>query len=145
MQKAERKKIMNKKRIFALVMVMTLVLTSTVFAFAEVQPRDTATVEFITNRTSRTSAQATVDVNFTQEVDRFTIAIYLQKKVDGAWVNDTGNADYAFYDSGTDSYDYTVGIVYTDLVANVNYRVKCISRDYIGSSSYEFTSYSNQF
>ena len=70
---------MNKKRIFALVMVLTLVLSSTVFAFAEVQPRDTATVEFITNRTSRTSAQATVDVNFTQEVDRFTIAIYLQK------------------------------------------------------------------
>lgn len=136
---------MNKKRIFALVMVLTLVLSSTVFAFAEVQPRDTGTIIFATNRTSRTTAQATIDVNFTTEVDRYTIAIYLQKKVNGEWVNDTGNEDYAFYDSGTDSYDYTVDRYYTNLTSGGIYRLKCISRDYIGSSSYEFTSYSNQF
>ena len=136
---------MNKKRIFALVMVLTLVLSSTVFAFAEVQPRETMGITFMTNRTSRTTAQATIDVNFTQEVDRYTIAIYLQKKINGVWVNDTTNPDYAFYDSGTVSYDYTVSRRYTDLVENVNYRLKCTSRDYIGSDSYEFTAYSNQF
>lgn len=145
MQKAERKKIMNKKRIFALVMVLTLVLSSTVFAFAEVQPRDTAAISFNTVRTSRNTAEASVTVDFMGEVDRYTIAIYLQKKVDGIWVNDTNNEDYAFYDSGTNSYDYTFDYIYDDLVTGAIYRLKCTSRDYIGSSSYEFTAYSNQF
>lgn len=145
MQKAERKKIMNKKRIFALVMVLTLVLTSTVFAFAEVQPKNTATVIFSIQRVSRTTAEATIDVNFTTEVDRYTIAIYLQKKENGEWVNDTTNEDYAFYDSGTTDYDYMFNYIYSNLISGVNYRLKCVSRDYIGSSSYTTTTYSNQF
>lgn len=145
MQKAERKKIMNKKRIFALVMVLTLVLSSTVFAFAEVQPRDTAGVYFSINRVSRTTAEADIDVTFDRIVDRYTIAIYLQKKVDGSWVNDTTNEDYAIYKSGTTDFDFTYAHIYSDLTAGVNYRLKCVSRDYIGSNSYEFTAYSNQF
>ena len=145
MQKAERKKIMNKKRIFALVMVLTLVLSSTVFAFAEVQPRDTATVIFSTNRVSRTEAEVTIDVNFVSLVDRYTIAIYLQKKVDGQWENDTSNDDYAIYESGTSDYDYFFSHLYSDLEAGEIYRLKCVSRDYIGSSSYTTTTYSNQF
>lgn len=145
MQKAERKKIMNKKRIFAMVMVLTLVLSSTVFAFAEVQPRDTATVTYSVARLSRTSAETIIDINFVTEVDRYTIAIYLQKKVDGSWVNDTTNVDYAIYDSGTESYDCTWSHVYTSLSSGVNYRVKCVCTDYIGSSSYKTTTYSNQF
>ena len=145
MQKAERKKIMNKKRIFALVMVLTLVLSSTVFAFAEVQPRDTGSVIYTISRVSRTRAEATIDINFSTEVDRYTVAIYLQKKVDGEWQNDTENEDYAFYDSGTDSFDYTVDYIYSHLEAGEIYRLKCISRDYIGSSSYAATTYSNQF
>lgn len=145
MQKAERKKIMNKKRIFALVMVLTLVLTSTVFAFAEVQPRETAMVSFNIDRTSRTTAEASVTVNFSYDVNRYTIAMYLQKKVDGVWVNDTTNEDYAIYDSGTDAFYYAFDYIYDDLSSGVNYRLKCISRDYVGSSSYEFTAYSNQF
>jgi len=136
---------MTKKRIFALSMVLLLILSSTVLAYAEVQPRDTATVVFTTNRISRTTAQATVDVNFSSEVNRYTIAIYLQKKVNGVWINDTSNEDYAFYDSGTDSYDYIVSLIYSDLTSGEIYRLKCVSRDYIGSSSYEFTGYSNQF
>lgn len=145
MQKAERKKIMNKKRIFALVMVLTLVLTSTVFAFAEVQPRDTGVVIYTIDRVSRTCAEATVDVTFVSDVDRYTIAIYLQKKVDGSWVNDTTNPDYAFYDSGTEAFDYVVDLIYSNLAAGEIYRLKCVSRDYVGSSSYTTTTYSNQF
>ncbi len=145
MQKAERKKIMNKKRIFALVMVLTLVLTSTVFAFAEVQPKNTGMVVFDINRVSRTSAEAVVDITFTAEVDRFTVAVYLQKKVDGSWVNDTENDDYAVYESGTDDFDYMFSHVYSNLESGAIYRLKCVSRDYIGSSSYTTTTYSNQF
>ncbi len=136
---------MNKKRILALSMVLILILSSTVLAYAEVQPRDTASVSYTIERTSRTTAEATIDLNFTREVDRFTVAVYLQKKVNGTWVNDTGNADYAYYDSGTTAYGYMFDCIYTDLVSGVNYRLKCVSRDYIGSSSYELTTYSNQF
>lgn len=145
MQKAERKKIMNKKRIFALVMVLTLVLTSTVFAFAEVQPRETGLITFSASRISRTRAEATIDITFVSDVDRYTVAIYLQKKENGSWVNDTTNPDYVFYDSGTDASDYTVDRIYSNLTSGEIYRIKCISRDYIGSNSYEFTAYSNQF
>ena len=145
MQKAERKKIMNKKRIFALVMVLTLVLTSTVFAFAEVQPRDTGSVVFSIDRVSRTNAEAVVDITFVTKVDRYTVAVYLQKKVDGSWINDTTNEDYAIYESGTSDFDHLFSHLYTDLTSGVNYRLKCTITDYIGSSSYTFTAYSNQF
>ena len=136
---------MNKKRIFALVMVLTLVLSSTVFAFAEVQPRETGSVSFTTNRTSRTTAEVVIDITFSSQVDRYTVAIYLQKKVDGTWVDDTANEDYAFYESGTNSFDHLFSHRYTDLVSGTNYRLKCVSRDYIGSSSFTATTYSNQF
>lgn len=126
-------------------MVLTLVLSSTVFAFAEVQPRDTATVIFSIDRVSRTTARASIDVNFTKQVDRYTIAVYLQKKEDGVWVNDTTNEDYAIYDSGTNSYDYSFDNIYDNLVSGVNYRLKCVSTDYNGSNSSSFTGYSNQF
>lgn len=136
---------MNKKRIFALVMVLTLVLSSTVFAFAEVQPRDTDMVYYSIERISRTSAEALVDVTFSMNINRYTIAIYLQKNVNGEWINDTTNEDYVFYDSGNDGSDYTFTHVYTHLTSGVNYRLKCTSTDYIGSTSHVTTTYSNQF
>lgn len=136
---------MTKKRIFALSMILILILSSTVLAYAEVQPRDTGTAAFSIERVSRTSAIATVDITFDRIVDRYTIAIYLQKKVDGTWVNDTSNPDYAFYDSGTNDYDYVTDLEYLNLTSGVNYRLKCVSRDYNGTSSYTFTGYSNQF
>ena len=145
MQKAERKKIMNKKRIFALVMVLTLVLTSTVFAFAEVQPRDTASVYFDIDRVSRTSAEATAIITFAGFVDLYNVKIYLQKKVDDSWVADANNPDYFFGFSGEDRYSCSFNHVYTDLESGTIYRLKCVSTDYIDGNSYSTTTYSNQF
>lgn len=126
-------------------MILILILSSTVLAYAEVQPRDTAMVTFYIDRVSRTSAEATIDVAFDTDVSRYTIAVYLQKKVNGSWVNDTTNPDYAIYESGTYDNDHLFGYTYTSLTSDVIYRLKCVSTDYIGSSSYTTTTYSNQF
>ncbi len=136
---------MTKKRILALSLILILILSSTVFAYAEVQPRDTGVVSFTTDRISRTSAEAVISITFSTKVDRYTVAVYLQKKVNGSWVNDTTNDDYAIYESGTSAYDHIFANLYSDLSEGVNYRLKCVSTDYIGSSSYTFTAYSNQF
>ena len=134
-----------KKRMLALAMILILVLTSTVFAYAEVEPRNTALVTYDISRISRTSATATVDVTFSTIVDRYDVKIYLQKKIDGQWVLDTDNVDYAYYNSGTNSFEFIFNHIYTDLEAGVNYRLRCVSRDYIGNNLNTFTTYSNQF
>ena len=134
-----------KKRMLALAMVLILVLTSTVFAYAEVEQRDTNVVYFAIDRISRTSATATVDVTFSTDVDRYNVTIYLQKKVDDRWVSDVTNPDYVFSKSGTNDFQYIFNHVYTTLTSGVNYRLKCVSTDTVGSNSYTFTSYSNQF
>ncbi len=134
-----------KKRMLALAMILILVLTSTVFAYAEVEPRDTNVVLFSTERTSRTTAEATVDVTFSTFVDRYNVTIYLQKKVDNRWVSDVSNPEYVFSKSGTNDFDYTFYHIYTNLTSGVNYRLKCVTTDTVNNNSYSFTSYSNQF
>ena len=134
-----------KKRMLALAMILILVLTSTVFAYAEVEPRDTNGVSFLISRDSRTRATVTVDVTFSTIVDRYNVTVYLQKKVDGRWVSDVSNPDYVFSKSGTNDLDYTFNHIYTSLESGTNYRLRCVSNDYIGSNSYSTTTYSNQF
>ena len=136
---------MNKKKLIALTMILTLLLTSTAFAYADVQPRDTDIVSFNIDRTSRTTATATINVSFATLVDRYVVTMYLQKKVDGVWVSDTSNDDYVYSNTGTNARRFIFNHVYTDLESGVNYRIKCISKDYIGDSSYTLTCYSNQF
>ena len=136
---------MTKKRILALSMILILILSSTVLAYAEVQPRETAMVTFSIDRVSRTSADVAIDFAFDTTVNRYTIAVYLQKKVNDSWVNDTTNAEYAIYESGTDDNGHLFGHTYTHLASGAIYRLRCVSTDYIGSNSYTFTSYSNQF
>ena len=133
------------KRFLAIALILTLVLTSTAFAFADVQPRDTNFVIFDIQRVSRTTATATVDVLFSTEVDRYNVTIYLQKKVNGEWVSDTTNTDYVFYNSGQSEYDFTFNHIYSNLSGGVTYRLKCVSTDYIGNSTHTTTTYSNQF
>ena len=134
-----------KKRMLALAMILILVLTSTVFAYAEVEPRDTNVVTFAIERTSRTSATATVGVTFSTYVDRYNVTIYLQKKVDNRWVSDVTNPDYVYSRSGTDDLGYTFNHIYTSLVSGNIYRLKCVSTDYVGANTYTTTTYSNQF
>ena len=136
---------MNKKKLIALAMILTLLLTSTAFAYADVQTRETNTVLFSINRTSRTTAAATVEVDFSTKVDRYDVTIYLQKKINGVWVSDTTNADYIYRNSGQNSFDYTFNHIYSHLESGEIYRLKCVSKDYIGNSTTSFTSYSNQF
>lgn len=134
-----------KKRMLALTMILILVLTSTIFAYAEGQTRDTVLVYYDIVRTSRTSAAATVDVSFSNYVDGYNVTIYLQKKVDNRWVADVTNPDYVFSKSGTNDFDYTFNHIYTTLESRVIYRLKCVSNDNIGTASYSSTTYSNQF
>lgn len=136
---------MSKKKIFSLIMILVLLLSSTVLAFADVQPRETAVVTYITNRTSRTTAEATVDVDFGDTVDEYNVWVYLQKKVDGEWVNDLSNIEYLVYKTGKNNYDCTVSHRYTHLTSGVIYRLRCISKDTLDGVNSSFTSYSNQF
>ncbi len=136
---------MSKKKIFSLTMILILLLSSTVLAFADVQPRDTATVNYITERTSRTTAEVTVDVNYSELTDEYKVWVYLQKKVDGEWVNDLSNPEYMLYRTGTKDYDCTIFYRYTHLVSGNIYRLRCISKDTVGRVTSSFTTYSNQF
>lgn len=134
-----------KKRMLALTMILILVLTSTVFAYAEVEPRETIGVTFGISRISRTSATATVDVTFSTIVDTYNVTIYLQKKVDNRWVSDVANEDYVYSKSGVNALDYMFNHIYTNLETNTIYRLKCVSRDTIGGNTYTETTYSSQF
>ena len=134
-----------KKRILSISLILILVLTSTVFAYAEGATRETDIISFAIQRTSRASATATVNILYSTDVDRYNVTIYLQKKVDNRWVSDVSNPDYVYSKSGTNDFDFTFNHIYTNLESGVNYRLKCVSTDYIGTSTYTTTGYSNQF
>jgi len=136
-----------KKRLFVTAMILIMVLTAAVGAYADtgVQPRDTAGIIFTTDRTSSTSASIMVDVTFTEVVDRYSVVVYLQKKVNGVWTDDTTNDDYVYYNNGGGSFSFIFSKNYTDLTSGGIYRIRCVSKDYIGSTSNTFTAYSNQF
>ena len=136
-----------KKKLFITALILIMVLSTVVFAYAEgdISTYDTGEITFITDRTSRTSDDIIVDVGFTQKVDSYNVVIYLQKKVNGVWKLDTTNPDYVYYNNGFNSYDFTFSRRYTHLESGENYRIMCVSKDYIGSTSYTFTAYSKQF
>lgn len=134
-----------KKRILSISLILILVLTSTIFAYAEGATRETNYTSFAIERISRSTATATVNVLFSTYVDRFNVTVYLQKKVDNRWVSDVANPDYVFTSGGTNDYDFTFNHIYSNLESGVNYRLKCVSTDYISIDSHTTTSYSNQF
>lgn len=136
-----------KKKFFITAMILVMVLSTAVFAYAEgdISTRDTDYVSFSISRTSRTSASITIDVEFTKKVDSYNVIVYLQKKVNGTWKLDTTNPDYVFYNNGWNSYDFIFTHKYSNLESNEVYRIMCISKDTIGDKTYTTTSYSNQF
>ena len=136
-----------KRKVFAIAMALIMVFSTAVFAYAEseIEPYDTKYVTITANRTSRTTADVTVDVEFTQVVDSYSVVIYLQKKVDGEWVLDTTNDDYVFYNNGFNSDDFTFIHRYTSLNADTTYRIRCVSKDYINNVPHNRSAYSNPF
>lgn len=144
-----------KKKILLAVMLLVIVFTGTAVAYASdgngdgggggIMPRDTNVIYYSTRRTSATTAEVTVDVTFSQVVNRYNVVIYLQKKVNGEWELDTTNPDYVFYNNGGNNDEFTFSHIYTHLQDGVNYRVWCVSRDYIGETRYITNGYSNQF
>ena len=136
------------KKLFITALILIMVLSMAVFAYAEgdsISPYSTGDVTFITDRTSRTTADIIVDVGFTQKVDSYNVVVYLQKKVNGVRKLDTTNPDYVYYNNGFNSYDFTFSRRYTHLESGEVYRIMCVSKDYIGSNTHTTTSYSNQF
>ena len=138
-----------KRKLFAIAMVFVMVFSTAVFAYANtdtgVSLYDTNYMIISTDRTSRTSAEVTISVDFTQVVDSYSVVVYLQKKVDGKWVLDTTNPDYVFYNNGFNTDDFTFFHRYTSLNSNTTYRIKCVSKDYINNKSYTTTNYSYSF
>ena len=136
-----------KKKTLCTALILVLLLTTAVSAYAEtgVQTRDTDSVTFAVNRTGRTSAGVSVYVSFTEVVDRYSVVIYLQKKENGEWVNDWQNEEYVFFNNGSQKKTFLFANTYTHLSEGVIYRIKCVSKDYIGDSTFITTTYSNQF
>lgn len=138
-----------KRKLFAIAMAFVMVFSTAVFAYANtdtgVSLYDTSDVTFITDRVSRTSANVTIVVGFTQVVDSYNVIVYLQKKVDGSWILDTTNDDYVYYNNGWNSSIFTYARKYSSLNSSTTYRIKCVSKDYINGVSHTRTFYSNPF
>lgn len=139
-----------KKKISILLMVLVMVLSATVTSYAAVgdevvSPRATSSISYTTNRTSNTTAYADVAVIFSSSVDQYSVVIYLQKYVNGTWVNDTTNDDYVFYNNGFGGSSFLFSHNYTDLTSGTNYRLMTVSRDVINGNETRVTKYSNPF
>lgn len=136
-----------KQRFFAVILSALLLFSATVMAYGEsgIMPLDTGCVDYTISRTGRTTAEVLVDVTFTQIVDRYSVVIYLQKKVNGTWELDYTNPEYVFFNNGSKKFDFTFFHRYSHLKEGVFYRIKCVSKDYIDDVPSIFTTYSNQF
>lgn len=136
-----------KKRIFAITMVLIMVLTACVGAYADtvVEPRETDIVNFYTTRTSRETADVSIYAFYSNEADLCSMYVYLQQKVNGVWSDYTTSDEYFFYVNDTNTDILAFSHTYTTLTDGGIYRIKCVTRDSIGNSQYSATGYSNQF
>lgn len=139
-----------KKKLLSIVAALIFVSSCFSVAFAvpdtgEIQPYETNRVSYVINRTNSTTADASVDVSFSQRVDRYSVVVYLQKLSNGSWVLDTTNDDYVYYNNGINARSFLYSKTYDDLDRGVTYRLQVVSKDYIGTSSHTATSYSYAF
>ena len=100
---------------------------------------------FIIDRTSGTTADAEAHVVFTSTASQYNVVVYLQKLVNGTWVNDSTNNDYVFYNNGFNSRSFIFTHEYDNLTYGTSYRLMVVSRDYQGANEYRTTTYSNSF
>ena len=138
-----------KKKISVLLMVLVMVLSATVTSYAavgdEVLPYATDTISFLTNRISGTTARSEIVVQFSDEVDEYSVVVYLQKLSNGSWVLDTTNPDYVFYNNGINAETFIFTNNYDSLTYGSTYRLMVVSRDIINGSEHRVTAYSNTF
>ena len=136
----------NKVLVIALALVLAFSFTAAAFADSGIQPYDTGSVSFSTTRTSGTTASVIVDVSFTDVADEYNVVVYLQKKVENTWKNDSTNPEYVFYNNGFDSGECLFAHNYTHLTYGTTYRLMIISIDkYDNGTQYRNTTYSNAF
>lgn len=135
----------NKVLVIALALVLVFSCTAAAFADSGIQPYETDRVTFVINRTSGTTADVSLSVSFTRDVDEYSVVVYLQKLVNGTWKNDNTNPDYVFYNNGFNSSICLFSHNYDSLVYGTTYRLMVVSRDKYNSNEYRTTTYSNSF
>lgn len=141
-----------KKKLLAILGALILVVACSSAGFAATPddgdiavPYNTDVISFSIQRTSSTSATASINVSFSQKVDQYSVVVYLQKLSNGSWVNDSTNPDYVTYNNGFNKYSFLFSKKYTHLTRGVTYRIKCVSKDYIDGTAHTATAYSNTF
>lgn len=134
----------NKVLVIALALVLVFSCTAA-FADSGIQPRQTSSVHFSIQRTSGTTADANVIVDFSSVADEYSVVVYLQKLVNGVWKNDNTNSEYVFYNNGFNSDICFFSHSYNSLSYGVTYRLMVVSRDKHGTNEYRTTTYSNSF
>lgn len=139
-----------KNKVLVIALVMVLVFSCTAAAFADsgdggIAPLSTVSVVFAIQRTSGTTADASVSVTFSGEADEYSVVVYLQKLVNGSWKNDNTNPEYVFYNNGFNSVSCLFAHNYKSLTYGTSYRLMVISRDKQGSNEYRSTYYSDLF
>ena len=136
-----------KNKILVMVLVMLMVFSSAAAAFAdsEIQPYDTGRVDYYITRTSGTTADVDVVVNFTRDADEYNVVVYLQKLVNGTWKNDSTNPEYVFYNNSFNSNVCLFSHKYVSLVYGTTYRLKVVSIDKYDTEQFRVTTYSNSF
>lgn len=141
-----------KKRLLSTFIVIVLLFSFCSVSFAStddgnagIVPYSTHSVLFTIDRASSTVANAAIVVEFSQTVDTFSVVVYLQKYSGGEWVTDYTNDDYVIYNNGIKKDQFIFTHKYTGLTRGTTYRLKCVSRDYIGDNVHIATSYSHSF
>ena len=139
-----------KKKLLSLFITLILAFSCCSVAFAVpedegITPYETHSISYVIDRTSATSATAAVNVSFSTRVDQYSVVIYLQKLSNGSWIDDNTNKDYVYYNNGWNQPSFLYSKKYDSLKRGTTYRLKCVSKDYIGSSYHIATSYSYSF
>lgn len=140
-----------KKMLLSLTLAFLMAFSCCTVAFADiaeasvVEPRITSSIITTVSRDSGTKGGATVDVNFANYMDSYTIHVYLQKLSNNSWVNDTSNEDYYKYATGSNR-DYAFFDVHYDkLTYGKAYRLKVVSKTTYKGVTYTSSGYSQTF
>ena len=141
-----------KKKIVSLILSLVLVLSFCSVAFADsgndnegIEPYSTHNITFNIDRITANKADVYMDVHFSQTVDQYSVVVYLQKMVNGEWVIDTSNPDRTLYHNGWKKSSFYFYNQYTGLERGASYRIRCVSKDYIGSKTSTASIYSDPF